>query len=205
MAQAMYSKLSSAQTQTPRSIVSVARVLRSPLRPAIRPSRLTVQAQIPSDGEVSRDAALSRRQAIAAGAVGSLVSGSILANGVATPRPALAEEAASPPQEADVQAPAALAPAEQSVVSSPAMDLVEIGRSGAWTLDPKPCGPGRRRAGVQSGRQANAPRRPGQGVGSTEGDWRGSTCAMHSSCITPACDLSPAELHRRKRLAIGCV
>lgn len=150
MAQAMYSKLSSAQTQTPRSIVSVARVLRSPLRPAIRPSRLTVQAQIPSDGEVSRDAALSRRQAIAAGAVGSLVSGSILANGVAMPRPALAEEAASPPQEADALAPAALAPAEQSVISSPAMDLVEIGRSGAWTLDPKPCGPGRRRAGVQS-------------------------------------------------------
>lgn len=144
MAQAMHSKLGAASaSQTPRSSrASASRVLRSPLRPAGRTSRHTVQAQ-QSDGGVSPDAALSRRQAMAAGAVGGLVGGSMLGGGLALPRPARAEEEAlaeaaapSPPQEPT----AALAPAEQSPVSSQAMDRIELGRSGAQPLGPKPCG-----------------------------------------------------------------
>ena len=151
MAHAMQQKLSAAKTsELPRSRqTAIGSGLRSPLRPATRaPGRLAVHAQL-SDGGASSDTALSRRQAIAAGALGGLVSSSVSGGGLVLPRPARADEgvlAVEEPREVaevpSVQEPAAaaatLAPAEQSSVINTDMDRVEIGRSGVQSLYPKP-------------------------------------------------------------------
>ena len=83
-------------------------------------------------------AALSRRQAIAAGAVGGLVTPSIVRGGLAQPRAALADEApteATPnitgedsPQEAAGAAAAEITGEGRS--GSTSMDLIELGRTG---------------------------------------------------------------------------
>ena len=73
----------------------------------------------------TQDAALSRREAIAAGAVGSLLVGTALSDGIAMPQPALAGQA-SPVQQA-----AAAVSGEGSGASKSA-DRIELGHSGSY-------------------------------------------------------------------------